>query len=649
MIGIVEKVVVRNCVLSLSGSDIILTMTGVLMQAIKRIDCYSIASFIIPLSVYMMTLAPSVTFFDSGEFMTAIYSLGSAHSPGYPLFINYANPFTYIPFGSIAFRVNIATAVSASAACYAVYLLVVQITESEKVTLDISISVNIHKLVALASACCFAFSDRLWLQSNHDKPYPLVSFFAAIILVLILKWRKFYQRGEERFDLIYLGAFLCGLAFCTHQTIVLLIPAFIFLVLSLNWRLILRIKELIIALSFMLFGLSVHLHLPLRATRNPLLNWGDAKTFEQFLWHFFRKGYPVDKPDREISLLWAQLKAFNIINEFTWGGCLLLSIGVMALFRFRKAEVVAYLISIVTFLLVIVGYFNTPADLIFLTEEFFTPIYLLTAVFIGVGFFTLIQIVFSKIDSMASNKIIISSLIILILAILPSTIGAINYRENDQHENYIAFDYASNTLRSLPPKAVLYTWGDSGAFPLWYLQGVEKMREDLDILHTPHLVFIWYLDAFPELFQNSILRNISLYSQQPDNILKLSIAEQIKRRPVYIDFSTRYSISFDEYTLQQQGICYQVEEKTGALIRQPDIRVWDRYVMRGLSDGEMFFRDLDTSKAILIYANSHLESGDIYMRLGRFYEGERELRAAQRISPELAVQIRQILGRYSMK
>lgn len=70
----------------------------------RRIDPFAVLSFTIPLAVYLLTLAPSVTFFDSGEFITAIHSLGTAHSPGYPLFVNYGKPFTWLPFGTIAFR-----------------------------------------------------------------------------------------------------------------------------------------------------------------------------------------------------------------------------------------------------------------------------------------------------------------------------------------------------------------------------------------------------------------------------------------------------------------------------------------------------------------------------------------------------------------
>src|SRR6266498_3908642 len=97
-----------------------------------KIDLFALLSVIIPFSIYLLTLAPSVTFFDSGEFITAIHSLGSPHSPGYPLFVQFAKPFTWLPFGNIAYRVNIATAISAGLACFSVYLLVRHLLEEEE-------------------------------------------------------------------------------------------------------------------------------------------------------------------------------------------------------------------------------------------------------------------------------------------------------------------------------------------------------------------------------------------------------------------------------------------------------------------------------------------------------------------------------------
>jgi hypothetical protein len=382
--------------------------------------------------------------------------------------------------------------------------------------------------------------------------------------------------------------------------------------------------------------------------RNPLLNWGDPKTLPQFLWHFLRRGYPMEKPDRGISLIWAQLNAFNIPHEFTIVGLALLLFGIYAFWKKRRDESLAYLIGVAFFLLVIIGYLNTQPDLIFLTEEFFTPLYLFSAVFIGLGIFALLK---AGLDRLAPGKLrtlpVQTAAGFCILA-LPMTVCALHYVENDQHKNYIAYDYASNTLRTLPERAILYTWGDSGAFPLWYLQGVERMREDVPLVHTPHLVFPWYLDTFPDLFRQSALRTIPLYTQTPESVLKMAISEQIDKRPVYIDFSTRYSVTFTDFLFQQRGICYHLQRGINGMLFAPDLSTWDLYSLRGLSGG-MFFRDLDTSKAILIYAYSHMEGGEALMRLGRHTEGITELMIAEKIAPELKAQIATELGGYGVR
>ncbi|GAM11512.1 transmembrane protein 260 [Geobacter sp. OR-1] len=617
-------------------------------RLISRLDHCALLSFLIPLSIYLMTLAPSVTFFDSGEFVTAIYSLGSAHSPGYPFFINYAKPFTFLPFGSIAFRVNIATAISAAAACYAVYMLVTHILARESISDDSRFSLLYIRLTGLAAALSFAFTPRLWLQSNHDKPYPIISFIAAVVFFLVLRWRETYKEGEERPAYIYLGAFLCGLGFGAHQTMVLMVPVYAFMIIATDWRVIWRIKEMVLAIAFATLGFAVHLHIPVRATRNPLLNWGDAKTLDQFLWHFLRKGYPVEKPVRDFNLFWQQVNGFNVPTEYTWIGLVLLVIGCLLFLRKFYHGILAYLVGILSFLAVIVGYFNTPQDLIFLTEEFFTPLYLFSAVFIGLGLFGMIKLVLFILPMLRRPALPGAGAVAGLLFALPFSICSLNYIENDQHLNYIANDYASNTLRTLPQGAVLYTWGDSGAFPLWYLQGVEKMREDVDLLHTPHLVFDWYLNGFPHLFKQSILRSIPLETQMPENVLKMAISEQIGKRPVYVDFSTRYSVPFESFALMQKGICYQLKYQEGGGNVLPDTSVWDLYSLRGMS-GDMFFRDLDTGKAILIYANSRVEAGEALIRFGRFDEAKQQLMSAEQISPEISRQVNQIRSSYGLR
>jgi len=612
---------------------------------LRRLDPFAILSFVIPFFIYLLTLAPSVTFFDSGEFITAVSSLGVAHSPGYPLFVNYAKPFTWLPFGSIAFRVNIATAVSAALACYGVYLLVAHLLRDEELPGDFFRTAK--GFTALCSAVTFAGTARLWLQSNHDKPYPLLAFICALVFYLMLLWRDSYDRGEERPSYVYLGAFLCGLGSGAHQIMVLMIPTYAFLLISKQWRVIFRVKEFIIALCFGVLGFAIHLHLIVRALQKPLLNWGDSKNLTNFLWNLLRKGYPTDKPVRDLGLLWAQVNAFNVPYEFTFAGLVLLLIGLAAFLGRKRDMVLSYVIGVLVFLLVIAGYFNTPADLIFLTEEFFTPLYLLSAVFIGLGVFRIVQEVARWLPSKLAAQRPLCRATLSLALVLPLVVCLLHYQENDQHENYIAFDYASNSLKSLPQGAVMYTWGDSGAFPLWYLQGVERMRDDLDLLHTPHLVFGWYLDSFPELFRASALRSIPGDQIAPEDALFISASEQFPRRPVFVDFSTRYSVPFRDYQPHQRGICYRLE-RAGQPLSPPDPDIWPLYTLRGIVGGDMFFRDLDTGKAIQIYAAAHMEAGESLLKLGQ-PAGIGELEAARRIAPELGPQVNQLRASFGVR
>lgn len=611
-----------------------------------KIDIFLVLSFLLPFALYMITLAPSVTFFDSGEFLTATASLGSAHSPGYPLFLMYAKPFTWLPLGNIAFRINVATAVSSSLACLMVCVLTTTLLRNINLLEDERFNRIAVKFAGLAAALSFAFTPRLWLQSNHDKPYPLLAFISAIIFYLLLRWQEQYREGNERPSYVYVCTFLAGLAMAVHQTVVLLLPAWFLLIVLTDWRMVTRFKELILATAFAMLGFSVHLYLPLRALSNPLLNWGDPKTLDQFLWHFLRKGYPTEPPVRDLSLLLAQMRAFNIPREFTWIGAALTLLGLVYLWRSNRTVFTAYIVSVALFLLMIAGYLNTQSEMIFLTEEFFTPLYLLTAVLIGIGLFTLLGYAVRSARLPERIGAPVYGVMAVLFFTLPSALCAVNYFENDQHNNYIAIDYASNTLRSLPEKAIMFTWGDSGAFPLWYLQGVERLREDVDLPHTPHLVFGWYLDSMPRMFKDSNLRKFDISTFGPEAILRIAISENLGIRPVYIDFSTRYSVEFKEFQPVQRGIVYcvrRINEPSGL----PDVSVWDNYSNRGVLAKQSFL-DLDTGKAIMIYANSYLEVGEFFAGINRPQEANVMLGKAEVISPEMRVSVDQVRMRYGL-
>jgi len=190
----------------------------------------------------------------------------------------------------------------------------------------------------------------------------------------------------------------------------------------------------------------------------------------------------------------------------------------------------------------------------------------------------------------------------------------------------------------------MFTWGDSGAFPLWYLQGVERMREDVDLPHTPHLVFGWYLNSMPRLFKDSTLRTYG------DNLLPIrnktcaSPSGTTSTGGRLYRLSTRYSTTFTSYIPVQKGIVYRMR-RANEPVGLPDLSVWENYNNRGILD-KISFLDLDTGKAILIYANSYLEAGEFLMGIGRQQEGRQMLEKAVRISPEMKNPVLQVIMRY---
>src|SRR4030067_941608 len=80
--------------------------------------------------VYLITLAPTVTFWDCGELIDSSYTLGIPHPPGSPLYVLIGRLFSLLPFGDqVAFRINLASAFFASLTAVIGFLTVVKLSK----------------------------------------------------------------------------------------------------------------------------------------------------------------------------------------------------------------------------------------------------------------------------------------------------------------------------------------------------------------------------------------------------------------------------------------------------------------------------------------------------------------------------------------
>src|SRR5712692_4321652 len=189
----------------------------------------SFGSALIAFGVYLRTLAPSIPTGDSGELIAVAWLLGIPHPPGYPLFTMLGHLFTFLPFGSPAFRVNLMSAVFHAATVGVTSLSIYRLIDPEP---DDETWRGRIPWGALAGAAvgglALAFSATFWAYAVVAEVFALNSFFAALILFILLEW----ERRPERRRLLWAFGLTSGLAATNHHTIVFMAPACLVLLVS---------------------------------------------------------------------------------------------------------------------------------------------------------------------------------------------------------------------------------------------------------------------------------------------------------------------------------------------------------------------------------------------------------------------------------
>lgn len=618
----------------------------------KIILCLMAIVFIISFFVYLKTLAPTVSFGDSGDYISAAYVLGICHPPGYPLYLICAKLFSWLPIGSdIAYRINLMSAVFAAFAVSLLYLLILRIQQwfnSEEISWrgnrSIAIPDWILHFVAVIGALSFAFSSSFWSQAVVAEVHTMLAVFSAGIILCVLAYIKF---GEHRY--LYTASFLWGLGFGVHQTPILFLPA-ILLLFGVKGKLkkVVELKTILSITALAFFGWAVHLYLPLVAVRYPARNWDNPQQWVDFVKLVTRADYNKFRWYRPLGLAWEQTgtAVFTLINNqftifFYW-------LGIIGLWRMIKRDwkVAGFLFLIALFIWIFfsaVTNFPMVHNLyIDLREAFFIPAYLLYAIWIAFG----IRWIFTVINSWIKKErtIVYYVSIVCIGLLLPAIILITHYHEQNKSEYYLAEDLGKAILDTMTPNAIYFASDDPFIFPVQYLQIVEKQRPDVVVISRGELYKEWFFDQLTRDNPTSV----KIPSFEPDKVYLYEIyldAKMSEFAELNLNTHPVYYLSSPQPKLNQSlkiirtGILYQVVTTLPAdvavIAREPYQPSPVKYQYRGTAKDGISDDDW-TQFAVLQFCGYYIRQGDYFAVKRNFKLAIDEYFTALKIKPNSA-------------
>ena len=187
--------------------------------------------FLVSLVVYLLTMEPTASFWDCGEFIATAYKMEVGHPPGAPFFMVLGRFFTLFAGGDVTKVALTMNVLSASASAFTILFLFWTLTHLVRKFYTPEDSKTPSALVtifgsALVGALAYTFSDSFWFSAVEAEVYSTSSLFTAVVFWAILKWENNADEPGANRWIIFI-AYLMGLSIGVHLLNLLAIPALI--------------------------------------------------------------------------------------------------------------------------------------------------------------------------------------------------------------------------------------------------------------------------------------------------------------------------------------------------------------------------------------------------------------------------------------
>jgi len=188
-------------------------------------------SFVIAAIVFLMTIEPTVSFWDCGEFITTSFKFEVGHPPGAPFFMLLGRFFILFG-GGPANAAKMVNSLSALASAATIMFLFWTISHLAKKLINIKNEISTGQTVAIIAsafvgAMSYAFSDTFWFSAVEGEVYGTSSLMTAVVFWAILKWENIADEPYANRWLIFI-AYIIGLSIGVHLLNLLAIPAIVF-------------------------------------------------------------------------------------------------------------------------------------------------------------------------------------------------------------------------------------------------------------------------------------------------------------------------------------------------------------------------------------------------------------------------------------
>lgn len=513
--------------------------------------------------IYLATTPRSVTFEDSGLFISAIQTWGLPQPPGYPLYIFLGQIFNLIPFLGLAFKVHLISIFSSLGA-----LLFLQ---------QCLLKLNFSQITAFLTVLIIGLGETFWSQSIVAEVYTLQAFIASGLFYFSLCLLDVAATKK----MFFLFGLFFGLGFANHWPLhIVLSPFFILMLLPVREQ-ILKNCKIIISSAFAIFSFFYSILIWRSQSNSEISFLGPINDIFDFISFFGRSYYkPIEAQwqsalsdklhfifDFLMQLLWLEWKLFG----------LLFLIGLFLVIQ-QKSDKWIWLLLVfaVPLILPFQLSFEYSSLNINVLKVFYVPSFLFSALFMATG----IQWFFEKLKW---QRWLTGSVLFLFLAL----IGRQHFISNDLRTDQFAEDFARILFQALPQKnnerLVLIAGTDADVGPLSYLRYGLNVRPEID-LYTQSGVFFSRRIFYPYEPRTSVrIEKTKSFIQENSPIFStkaFDLFDQNNPLPFFSEFNGLFhEVSKDPLQTHElsSSVILSIESALQKYIDNPRVSNWHYY------------------------------------------------------------------------